>query len=334
MQYVSTFPAGFEKIIDRYMTTNKRGDYTIDNIEPGFVLYTSNISQSKVLHRPVFTNTFSVVAKLGKMSSLNQIATKISGSLRQIRPVEDGKTTTFKLLVLNENTPTAIADNDKVRSMLAKQLKLRHVSHHPDCEVIILRRHNSQAYILLRPDSYIPQYSKNQKGALSESTASLLCVTSKLQKNETVLDPFAGYGAIPFACATYFQPKKVIALEKDPLLANQLRSLLPEKCRAYKQDVMTLRAENKLFRPHTIDRIITDPPWGQHDTATNIAAVYQSLARLSDTALRKYGVVTVLTSQPSILEESFRSYRMFSKKQSLSVLISGKKATVVTFQKS
>lgn len=330
MHYISTFPAGFEPIVEKYMLVTKRGDYEITQIESGFVHYTSAVPQSKLAKRPVFSNTFAVISSLGKLPSLTQARSKITAQLKKIHSPSDVRLQTFKLIVLNENTPTALDGDKTIRYMLGKQLRLTHVSHHPDCEVILMRRNNGQTYLLMRTYHVA---SKNQKGELSETIASLLCLTAGVQKNETVLDPFAGHGSIPFACAAYFHPKKVIAFEKDQLLANTLRSLLPEKCVAQQYDIVENIPRSELFSPHTIDRIVTDPPWGSYDTTADLAQLYQSLATLSDNAMRKFGTVTVLTAQPKMLVEAFKNVSAFKEKSSHNVLVSGKKATVITFQK-
>lgn len=330
MQYISTFPVGFETVVQKYMTTTKRGDYHIDQLESGFVQYTSSVPQSKLFKRPLFSTTLAVILTLGKTNELKQVRSKMTPLLKSIVLPKDITVRSFKLLVLNENTPTALADDKTIRYMLGKQLRLEHVSHHPDCELILMRRSNGQTYLLLRTYHVA---SKNQKGELSENIASLLCYTAGVQKNEIVLDPFAGHGSIPFACAAYFNPKKVIALEKDELLANKLRSLLPEKCVAHQQDIMSINEENELYLPHTIDRIVTDPPWGIYEESANIASLYVSFAKLCDNALRKFGTATILTAQPKVLLDSFADYRRFKEKNNFNVLVSGKKAAVITLQK-
>lgn len=330
MHYISTFPAGFEAAVKKYMTSKRQGEYTIEQLESGFVHYSSAVDYSKLARRPIFTNTFLVIASLGSVASLKRIRPKINASIRQISIPDQPNLRTFKLLILNENEPTALPDSNTIRYMLGKQLRLQHVSHHPDCEIILMRRSDGQTFLLLRTYHAV-QKSKN--GELSESTAALLCVTAGVQKNETVLDPFAGHGSIPFACAAYFNPKKVVALEKDMLLANQLRSLLPQKCVAYHQDITELEPDNKIFSPHSIDRIVTDPPWGSFDKSIDLASIYQSLASLCDSALRKFGTATILTAKPKLLTESFAKFPQFKLKNKNEVLVSGKKATVITFQK-
>ena len=84
MQYISTFPVGFESVVKKYMLVTKRGDYQIDQLESGLVQYTSSLGQSKLFKRPLFSTTLAVILTLGKTNELKQVRSKMTPLLKSI----------------------------------------------------------------------------------------------------------------------------------------------------------------------------------------------------------------------------------------------------------
>jgi tRNA G10 N-methylase Trm11 len=145
-----------------------------------------------------------------------------------------------------------------------------------------------------------------------------------LKTKYTLLDPFAGYGSIPLEAVRGFGSKQTIAVDSQKLANRHEHPLI----KWYQRDATKL----DFIADTSIDRIITDPPWGSFDTATDVAALYANFTKEMIRVLKPDGVAVILSGFTEAAEcfDQANSLRLIG---SWKVLVSGKKATIFKLQK-
>jgi 23S rRNA G2445 N2-methylase RlmL len=101
-----------------------------------------------------------------------------------------------------------------------------------------------------------------KKGELRPEIAYFLNFLAEPVKRGTMLDPFAGSGAIPISAAENFNYREIIVGDKD--LAGFNENLMKWKSR-FNEKIIKVQefdaTQMKTIKDNTIDRIVTDPPW-------------------------------------------------------------------------
>ncbi len=160
-------------------------------------------------------------------------------------------------------------------------------------------------------------------GELRPELAHILCLAAGLKAKHALLDPFAGYGAIAYEAVRGFGCKDVLAFDKVLLSDRHLDSHL------HWQQLEVARLET--MAATSIDRIITDPPWGEYGSVSNLGELYDDFAVASARLLKPGAIAVVLTSNADIL----RAFRLagLTLVKSWRILVSGKKAVIYKFQR-
>ena len=167
------------------------------------------------------------------------------------------------------------------------------------------------------------------KGELRREIAHIMSTLSNPTPKDVVLDPFAGYGAIPLERAQNFPYREIIAIEKDDYLVSRLK----QKVRTVKKNINVLRGDALVLseiKNSSIDKIITDPPWGEYKEISNISIFYRDMLREFVRILRPDGVVVILISAKEIFESILQDQfsQIFKIKSKYDILVSGKKAAI------
>jgi predicted RNA methylase len=87
--------------------------------------------------------------------------------------------------------------------------------------------------------------------------------------------------------------------------------------------------------PASIDKIVTDPPWGIYDAGLDIAELYAVMFGQFERVLTDDGVIVLLTAQKELVHKLLRGGGDFclSVAQAYDILVSGKKAGVFVIKK-
>lgn len=168
---------------------------------------------------------------------------------------------------------------------------------------------------------------KLEKGELRHELAHIMVLLSEPNPKDVVIDPFAGKGAIPFERATAFPYQEIFAFEKDNQLVRNLKKRLSTKNTIIVQDDALFL---KTIQNNSIDKIITDPPWGIYkETQIPLEEFYSKMLQSFFRILKPDGILVILIGQPEIFEKvlklSLQPFRILSQ---YNILVSGKKATL------
>jgi len=164
------------------------------------------------------------------------------------------------------------------------------------------------------------------KGELRPELANLMCGCAKLNADSIVCDPFCGYGAIPKELLNAYKIKKVMASDIDKARIVQLRkSSLSQNPKLVLSigSVMDL----KFIEDHTVDAVITDPPWGCYENIDNIEAFYIAMLSELKRITKKNATIVILSARKSELIQSCNQLGVVLLEQ-INTLVNGKKAAV------
>jgi tRNA G10 N-methylase Trm11 len=166
-------------------------------------------------------------------------------------------------------------------------------------------------------------------GALRPELAALLCLISEPQAADVFLDPFAGSGAIPVARARW-PYNMIFASDSDEAKMEAL------KRRARTGDEVKVRKNSPFIaRPGDataleriedgfVDTVVTDPPWGQFDTAIkDVEGLYRAVMREMVRVVKSGGAIVMLLGDRDLAGHLGRE-----------ILVSGKKAIVVKWRRT
>lgn len=175
-----------------------------------------------------------------------------------------------------------------------------------------------------------PNYEKTlEKGELYPELAYILCLISEPNKDDVFSDPFAGHGAIP-AQRLNFPHKQIIAGEIDADLQRKLKNKFGKKIIVALADALSL----SLFADNSIDKIVTDPPWGLYNTEKDIPKFYSLMLKQFLRVLKHDGIMVILTAQKELIEELLSKFEGRLKlEEKYTTLVSGKKAGVYKIRK-
>ncbi len=227
---------------------------------------------------------------------------------------------TFRIVASRENQSTPVDPRlmGHLEKIIGKAYKLSPNRSDPDLQFWFLTRSEGSGFFGARLTQH-PDFGKVlAKGELRPEIADILCLLSQPQKTDVFLDPFAGSNAIARARANY-PFTKIIAGDTNP------KNQHIQKLDATKLDQ---------FSNGSIDKIVTDPPWGFFGQKIDISDLYTQTLDSFHRVLKKDGRVVMLVGSRDFFEKLLQEFRhKFVLKQKLYVLISGKKAGIYHLHK-
>lgn len=337
-KYYSTFITGTQEIVSNELVKRLKNP-KIDLLLDGLIVYECQDGIDKIKNLRFLNNSFEVIyLSEGNFTAKDLVEEILSHSDLLQNPSLEGlrNPKSFRVIVSQENQIVSI-DNQKlvrVENLLAKKLKLEVNRALPDIEVWFLSRSEGHSLVGLRITK-TPNYEKTlHKGELRPELANLMCLVAELKPTDIVLDPFAGYGAIPFECTNSFDVKKIYAGEKDKGVFN----ILQEKSKKLKSGVVVGRWDSlklSALSDGFVDKIITDPPWGFYDKQEkDLKKFYMDMLTEFSRVLKLDGTVVLLTAQKEMFEELLKETGYFMLEKKYDVLVSGKKASIYKIVRS
>ncbi len=330
--FYSTFITGAQEIIPSALK-QKLKDVQIDKVLDGLIVYRTAELIEKIKDIRFFNNTFVLLFQAKGKVSVEKLVKTVLGNkdvLSGIPKVIFKNKRTFRVIASDENETVSINRNllIKAEDTISRKLKLKTNRSLPDLELWFLKRSEGYGFIGIRITK-TPNYEKTlQKGELRPELAHLMCIMGDLKQSDVVLDPFAGYGSIPIECAKSFKVKHIIASEKD----KEVFKLLEKKVKKSNLKIVLGRWDAlKLtsLTNNSIDKIITDPPWGLYDEKNiDIENLYQKMLNEFSRILKPEGLLVILTARKEVLEKTISRNKIFNLLVKYDVLVSGKKATI------
>ena len=323
-EFISSFITGFQEVVQNDLSA-RFPKIKILNLFDGLVHYRFD-GDSRELEKIIyFNNTFFVLKTMkGKgLSFPSLIGAVCSG--KNYFLVNKGS---FRVRFQNENQFAKVDKNLTRRAedyvLANSKLKIDRLS--PTNEVWFSIRREGFAFCgeLISKREFT---EKNlNKGELRPEIAYLICCFADIHPDDTILEPFCGYGSIPVQLAKKFRFEKLYVSDLDSERATQTASrkqLSAPNIECCTADATVLNhIEDK-----SISLVITDPPWGYFEELPDIEGFYTKMFKSFDRVLTSDGRLVILSARKEELERTAAA-NGFKIKNSLHTLVNGKKAGV------
>jgi 16S rRNA G966 N2-methylase RsmD len=344
--YYASFIPGLQEIIAE--TVRERlHDAVIHRLLDGAILFETSIAYDK-LNFFCFNNIFAAANVMEHASPSEALETHISAVIQnglppaaeQVIAHNSAKFRTFRIVISRENTPAAVDEKLRLEAerYVARISGLKTDRAKPDSEFWLLYRHDYQPperqfSIFMKRLTLRPSWEKSlHPGELPPPLAWTLCRLGNLKAGDTVLDPFCGYGSIPQAALKYFHITRCIACDSNEKAAAYTAGKAagrhknhPDHFVLHKTDFRSLAS---VLPAHSVDAIITDPPWG-HYQEVSIARLYEDMFRVFDLLLKADGRLVILGDRTDALTNAAQN--RFTLCRNIPILLSGKKAAIYSF---
>lgn len=338
--YVSTFVAGFGEVVAAALKQTLES-VEIDLLLDGLVLYRSTSGISDVRALRFCNNSFVCLMSfegLGRkpLAQMGEAVLADGQLARRLAPYLPQKRLTYRFVASDANrfVPMPRRMRADMERLLAGEPRLRPDHSNPNVEFWLLARREGFGMVGMRITRHTAYEKTLARGELRPELCHLLCLMSEPSAADVVLDPFCGSGAIPLEGARTFPYRKVLAGDHDSLIIKSLRKKVRQQGAGIaigRWDALDLQT----FAPESVDKIITDPPWGIYRAPhTNHMKFYRRMLQEFQRVLRPGGLVVCLTGQPTLFEASVREAAgAWTIEKSYNILVSGKKATAFSMKK-
>jgi 16S rRNA G966 N2-methylase RsmD len=261
----------------------------------------------------------------------------LSPASEQVLSHNSAKFRTFRIVISRENTPAAIDEKLRLEAerYVTRISGLKADRARPDAEFWLLYRRDYQSperqfSVFMKRLTMRPSWEKSlHPGELPPPLAWTLCRLVNLKHGDTVLDPFCGYGSIPHAALKYFHITRCIACDLNEKAAAYTANKAAGKSSHFVPHKADFRSLASVLPAHSVDAIITDPPWG-HYQDVSIARLYEDMFRVFDLLLKADGRLVILGDRTDALINAAQN--SFILRRRIPILLSGKKAAVYSFE--
>jgi 16S rRNA G966 N2-methylase RsmD len=307
--YFATFPAGCYEIIARQLKAFRPDELILLRHDESSVMFNSPLSIQKFIEMRFFTNVYLLIEQ----------------------PVPKGalKGEYFRLMLIKQGAPAELSDKD--RRTIEKDIKdeygLTPNTGKALNDFYVIERASGPRLMGLRLARAKFKRQKLAAGELRPELAHILCLVAGLKAKDTLLDMFAGHGSIPYEAVRGFGCKQAIAIDTQTLSGRRESPQITW----YQADSSKLDS----IKDRSIDRVITDPPWGKFNGASeaDLKRLYKQSLHEAARVLKKDGIAVLLSGSP-VLDEAIRANASFTLLKSYDILVSGKKAKIAKLQKN
>ena len=332
-EFVSTFITGFGQLVAKDLALRLPG-VKILNLYDGLVHYKYD-GDSRQLEKIIyFNNTFFVLKSMkGKGLNFPSLVGAVCSSKNYFL-INKGS---FRVRFQNENQFAKVDKNltRKVEEFVTRNSRLTLDRLSPTTEIWFSIRREGYAFCgqLISKREFT---EKNlNKGELRPEIAYLMCCFAGIKKDDVILEPFCGYGAIPVQLAKRFPCQKIYVSDIDEEKVKALqekKALRPAQgSQTFQGPELDLRQADAFELTHipdnSIDAIVTDPPWGLWEDIADIEVFYKKMFISFRRVLKAEGTITILSARTKELETA-ASTQGYKIKETLHTLVNGKKASL------
>jgi tRNA G10 N-methylase Trm11 len=340
-RYFACFAPGMQFIV-KDILEKKISDVNICQLFDGAVLFeTVKIYDSLSLY--CFNNIFSVITFAKKKEGgIESFIRQIVNSGFQNEIIQnDKKSKTFRIIVSSKNQLVSI-DNSlktKLENIISLQSKLKLNRSNPDVEFWVLYRTEGFCYFMKRLSRHTAYEKILNKGELHPEIAFLMNWLAEPDRGDTVLDPFCGNGAIPLKRAMAFPAKQIYAFDIDKnMIGIVKRKTIEKNFLAKRKNIIIKQVDvkylDKELSQESVDKIVTDPPWGLFENMkAGINEFYSLALSKMEEILKNKGIIVLLIGRDIDIETLIKPLPTLSLEQNYNVLVSGKKANLVKLKK-
>jgi tRNA (guanine6-N2)-methyltransferase len=340
--FFASFASGMQFIV-KDILRKQIPDVEICQLFDGAVLFETDKPYDR-LNMYCFNNIFSVITYIeNKNGDIESFIQQIVNTRLQSEIISNNSKNykTFRVVVSSENQFVSVNEKLKVQieMLISSQSKLKLNRSSSNAEFWILYRTESFCYFLKRLSKHTAYEKILRKGELHPEIAYLMNWLSDPDKNDIVLDPFCGNGSIPLKRALNFPTKQIFAFDID----NSMISIVKKKITASKslsnmRNIVIRKVDikylDKELLQESIDKIVTDPPWGSYEKMNvEIEKFYVMMLLKMERVLKNNGIIVLLIGRSNYMEKLIEAIPNLSIEQNYNVLISGKKANLVKLKK-
>ena len=324
--FLSTYITGFEDIVNEILPQLLHGVKIKDSYD-GIVVYEYKGNTRDIESVAVFNNTFHLLREFkGHSIAFSTMLSSIVAKPCNYLP--SAKHSTFRIRFFQENQTVKVPAN-----ILAKaEDVIVHATNHRVNRLggntefwYTIRRENVAFYMQLLFQRKHTEKNLN-KGELRPEFAYLMCHVANIKPNDIVYDPFAGFGAIPAQIIQHFSYGSLMVSDNDR-----------EKIKEFRKKSICQNTKVKLFfcdalvfdriPDHSVDVIVTDPPWGYYENIEDIQEFYISMLRSMSRIIKQSGELVILSARKTEFETAV-TQSQFKIIRKLDVLVNGKKAGI------
>ncbi|MDE2840919.1 MAG: methyltransferase domain-containing protein [Chloroflexota bacterium] len=346
--YASTFIPGMGEVVATALERSLQ-DVGLDILLDGLVVYRSSSAVADVQALRFCNNSFVCLMSfdgLGRnpISQICQTVLADGQLLRRVAPHLPRKSLTFRFVASQENRFVPIPQRTRraLVRLLAAERRLKPHASNPDIEFWLLSRREGFGFIGLRLTRHTAYEKTLARGELRPELCHLLCLLSEPSADDVVLDPFCGSGAIPLERARSFPYRAMLAGDIDAKHVKSLRAKVRQLRWIQRKRRQTITIgrwdaqDLQSFAPETVDKIITDPPWGFYQSQlTDLERFLRNMLQEFYRVLRRNGLLVILVGNPRLFEDCLRDFTgRMTVLQRYDILVSGKKASVFKVVKS
>lgn len=263
MRYYVQFVAGAGSLLCEALD-HQLGGLRVHYSDDSAMILESSSDPDRVASIPFLKNAFIVVAETGR-GSIDKGVVQLSRIIANTKfPTLVGQTNKFRLMVHIDGLLAPVAPRAKtsLERAVANRTGARVEPRGMCQEYWVVGRQNMNQLLLCARLAKTRRPTK-AKGAISHELSAMLVAASKPSPLDVFLDPFGGSGS--FAIARLEHPLKQLWYSDLELV--QHRRNLPRQLTDNKR--VRLLAEDALTLPSiadgSVDVIVTDPPWGEHE---------------------------------------------------------------------
>jgi tRNA G10 N-methylase Trm11 len=323
MLYASTFAPGFSQLIADVLPKTI-GTVKIIKLFDGLIIYESEVGIDTIKGIKFFNNSYLV---LNSWETRRKVEDLVKEILPIVKDYDDngaiGKARRFRVFASVENTPRHIHNFflTRLEKKISDKFNLHVNRALPDIEFWFVVRSERYSFFGIRLTKKASNEKRLSQGELRPELAHMLCLLSEPRKSDVVLDPFAGYGGIVMERSSAFAYDKIFAIEKDKQVFKMLKGAASGRKGVFisNEDFFTKSIIS-------VDKVITDPPWGDFDRSINKNEFTKNLFVKLQTTVVSGGIVILLYSRDigigNYLKDTFKIAAKYD------VLVSGKKSTV------
>lgn len=312
MKYFATFISGAQEIIAQRLGKFQDSELRVLDMQDGLALFESSLSENQLSEFRFFNNVYGLLADITGEVEVGGL------------PVPDIRGT-FTVRASDANQPAAIPPG--LKEHIAQKSGAAFTAHKPGTELLLLRRRDGRVLWGRMVPRAGFKLRNVEQGELRPELAHILGLVAGLDAKDIVLDPFAGYGGIARECLQGFHVQQAIAVEQNEHLIPHLKSI--PRLVAMQGDARQLAH----VQTRGIDRVITDPPWGEfaHQPELQLRALYSHALAQMHRVLRAKGAAVILTAAPFLPEIAAEA--SFAIERQYPILVNGRKATIYKLRK-
>ncbi|VVB80185.1 50S ribosomal protein L3 glutamine methyltransferase [uncultured archaeon] len=330
--YVSTFVSGLQEPIKALILKYIKGVKIIQILD-GLVVYESSADVNRIRQLGFFNNSFILLKQFDKKINFEEMIKESADSAKEFSEVIKrslGKKDKYFRIVCSDENEFVSVDKKQLsilEKVISTQNFLRLDIYSPDLEFWFLRRSEGKGFFMLRLTKNISN-KELHRGELRPELSFIMNFLSEPSSSDVFLDCFCGYGSVPYSRTKNFPFKAVICSDIDSKCVEVTQKKMREIQSSAKIVVKKADFFEHAEAENSVDKIVTDPPWGEFTKIEDIEQFYFKILGEFYRVLRKNGIVVFVSSRKDEVENAIKRFGNFKLDKKYDVLVNGKKAGI------